>query len=71
MIAKLGHILRDAVGTFLVMLLELEFKAFFTISEFFDSSSSRIIIILDEIYLILWLLDCARNFFLFWIYLSS
>lgn len=71
MIAKLGHILRDAVGTFLVMLLELEFKAFFTISEFFDSSSSRIIIILDEIYLILWLLDCARDFFLFWIYLSS
>lgn len=51
MIAKLGHILRDAVGTFLVMLLELEFKAFFTISEFFDSFSSRIIIILDEIYL--------------------
>lgn len=51
MIAKLGHILRDAVGTFLVMLLELEFKAFFTISEFFDSSFSRIIIILDEIYL--------------------
>lgn len=51
MIAKLGHILRDAVGTLFVMLLELEFKAFFTISEFFDSPSSRITIILEEIYL--------------------
>lgn len=51
MIAKLGHILRDAVDTLLVMLLELEFKAFFTISEFFDSPSSGITIILHEIYL--------------------
>lgn len=51
MIAKLGHILRDAVGALLVMLLELEFKAFFMISEFFDSPSSGITIISDEIYL--------------------